>query len=159
MRIAILQALQRVNNGHSSNTDLKRETQQWLYVFDHDNATKLLRQMFRLLPGNVFAAYTVAHLISSPKVTCISSATHCTTSSTIAYHHLQGNKADRLGSNFTVAIEEKEEEEEEEADEGASNAAATQINLGVNIMEAATTHDEPIQCRRHQQLSATSREN
>ena len=120
--------------------------------------------MFRLLPGNVFTAYIVAHLISSSKVTCISSTTHYITSSTIAYHHLLGNKADRLGSDPAMAIEEEEEEEEEEAneeeeaDEGASNADATQINLGVNIMEAATTHDEPIQCRRHQQLSATSRE-
>lgn len=38
------------------------------------------------------------------------------------------------------------EEEEEEPGEGASNAAATQIGLGVNIIEAATTHDEPTQC-------------
>ena len=52
----------------------------------------------------------------------------------------------RLGSNPAMAIEE--EEEEEEADDGASNAAATQIGLGVNIVEAASTHDEPIQRRR-----------
>ena len=58
----------------------------------------------------------------------------------------------RLGSNPAMAIEE-EEEEEEEADDGASNAAATQIGLGVNIVEAASTHDEPIQRRRRRAKS------
>ena len=60
----------------------------------------------------------------------------------------------RLGSNPAMAIEE-EEEEEEEADDGASNAAATQIGLGVNIVEAASTHDEPIQRRRRRAKSGT----
>ena len=34
---------------------------------------------------------------------------------------------------------------EEEVDEAAANAATTQIGLGVNIVEAASMHDEPIQ--------------
>ena len=51
----------------------------------------------------------------------------------------------RLGSDPAMAIEE---EEEEEADEEAGNAATTQTGLGVNIVEAASTHDEPIQRRR-----------
>ena len=55
-----------------------------------------------------------------------------------------------------MAIEEKEEEEEEEADDGASNAAATQIRLGANILQAATTKYDKIQFRRNQQLSARS---
>ena len=59
----------------------------------------------------------------------------------------------RLGSNPAMAIEE--EEEEEEADDGASNAAAIQIGLGVNIVEAASTHDEPIQRRRRRTKSGT----
>ena len=59
----------------------------------------------------------------------------------------------RLGSNPAMAIEE--EEEEEEADDGASNAVATQIGLGVNIVEAASTHDEPIQRRRRRTKSGT----
>ncbi len=52
----------------------------------------------------------------------------------------------RLGSDPAMAIEE--EEEEEEADEEAGNAATTQTGLGVNIVEAASTYDEPIQRRR-----------
>ena len=60
----------------------------------------------------------------------------------------------RLGSNPAMAIEE-EEEEDEEADDGASNGVASQIGLGVNIVEAASTHDEPIQRRRRRTKSGT----
>ena len=61
----------------------------------------------------------------------------------------------RLGSDPAMAIEEEEEGEEEEADEEAANAATTQIGLGVNIVEAANTHDEPIQRRRRRTKSGT----
>ena len=62
----------------------------------------------------------------------------------------------RLGSDPAMAIEEEEEEEEEEADEEAANAATIQIGLGVNIVEAASAHDEPIQRRRRRTKSGTS---
>ena len=52
----------------------------------------------------------------------------------------------RLGSDPSMAIEEEEEEEDD--DEAVANAATTQIGLGVNIVEAASMHDEPIQRRR-----------
>lgn len=50
-----------------------------------------------------------------------------------------------------------EDEDEEGADDGASNAAATRIGLGLNTVKATTRHDEPIQCPRHQILSVRSR--
>ena len=59
----------------------------------------------------------------------------------------------RLGSDPAMAIEE--EEEEEEAVEEAANAGTTQTGLGVNIVEAASTHDEPIQRRRRRTKSGT----
>ena len=59
----------------------------------------------------------------------------------------------RLGSDPAMAIEE--EEEEEEADEAATATATTQIGLGVNIVEAASMHDEPIQRRRRRTKSGT----
>lgn len=54
---------------------------------------------------------------------------------------------------YHAAMAIEEEEEEKEADEGASNAGATQTGLGVNSMEAASTHDEPIKCCRQTKLS------
>ena len=61
----------------------------------------------------------------------------------------------RLGSDPAMAIEE-EEEEEEEADEPAANTATIQIGLGVNIVEAASMHDEPIQRRRRRRSPGTT---
>lgn len=50
----------------------------------------------------------------------------------------------RLGSNPAMAIEE----EEEEVDEEDISSVAVHKGLGVNIVEAASTHDEPMQRRR-----------
>ena len=60
----------------------------------------------------------------------------------------------RSGSDPAMAIEEEEKEEED--DEAVANAAPTQIGLGVNIVGAASMHDEPIQRRRRRTKSVTN---
>ena len=59
----------------------------------------------------------------------------------------------RLGSNPAMAIEE----EEEDIDEEDILGGAVQKNLGINIVESASTHDEPIQRRRRRGDSADTR--